>query len=151
MHEQRSGEYFTWVLTGCGRINRLPSLQSGDIGALPEALVRENGLLSWGLTRYNEISRGMLWEACSLMTALALAAFFPLISFPRLVNWRTNRENGKTSKMANLGGLRAGSRKESSPGRALKDPEVGDLGPEVTGRGSWPSMLLLCSLRETVC
>ena len=136
-YERRLGEYFTQVLTGCGRINRLPSLQSGDIGALPEVLVCENGLLSWDLTRYNEISRGMLWETtCSLMVALALAAFFPLISFPRLVNWRTNRENGKTSKMANLGGLRAGNRKESSPGRALKDPEVGDLGPEVTGRGN---------------
>jgi len=33
-HEQRLGELFTRVLTGCGRINRLPSLQSRDIGAL---------------------------------------------------------------------------------------------------------------------
>ena len=78
----------------------------------------------------------MFWESLrSLIEALNLAAFFPLISLPRFVNWRTNRENGKTSKMANWGGLRAGNRKESSPGRGLKDPEAGDLGPEVAGRG----------------
>jgi len=33
-HEHGSGERFTRVPTSCSRVNRLPSLQSRDIGAL---------------------------------------------------------------------------------------------------------------------